>query len=113
MKIAISFRERSMVLNIKLYDTGTQINIVGPRLATAFCVWIHGNQTCIKLSLNPITSKTLCYLNVTVEIDGHSKNIRWCAACYLHYEIMIEKTHLTAHRIYVQEAKLIKHLPRK
>ena len=54
-----------------LYDSGAQITIVGPKLANVFRDRLKGAQTCLKMPLTPVTSKTFGYLDVTVEIDGH------------------------------------------
>ena len=72
-----------------LYDSGAQITIVGPKLANAFRDRLKGAQTCLKMPLTPVTSKTLGYLDVTVEIDGQYKAMRWRAADYLDEEIML------------------------
>ena len=74
---------------IRVEVAGAQITIVGPKLATAFRDRLQENQTCIKMPLTPIKSKTMGYLDVTVEIDGHSKNMRWRVADYLDDEIML------------------------
>ena len=63
-----------------LYDSGAQFTIVGPKLANAFRDRLKGLQTCWKMPFTPITSKMLGYLEVTVEIDGHYKVMRWRAA---------------------------------
>ena len=72
-----------------LYDTGVQITIVGSKLANAFRGRLQGNQKYIKMPPTLIKSKTLGYLDVTVEIDGHSKNMRWRVANYLDDVIML------------------------
>ena len=72
-----------------LYDSGAQITIVGPKLANVLRDRLKGAQICLKIPLTPVTSKTLGYLDVTVEIYGQYKAMRWRAADYLDEEIML------------------------
>ena len=75
---------------VALYDPGSQITIVGPRIAERFKSRIEGSASYIKapLASKPLT-KTMGYLSVSVGIGSENESMKWKAVEFLSHDMML------------------------